>query len=228
MPGIKQKLLEVSIESLLDNGVSWGYIIFDNSLRLIADSAEIFKRSIVHSGSDWKLNKWALDEDLSTVQLLDIDMHMDLDAGVGYATLHNAKLKLSGEYYTDDPPETATVRLTVLNSKTGALVKNAYIALMSGARIVADGYTDGGEIIFENIDEGSYTVKVLASGYYAFEQSIEVEPPMVWYEIKIVPIPTAPIPWWTWYAVGGVMALGAITVIPKVIGKKEKPIIVVR
>jgi len=227
MPGTKQKLIELSILGLLDNGVSWGYLA-SSHIELYVDNARILYRDLYHA-SDWKANKFTLDEDVSTSQLLQFILHMDCDGGVGYATLHNAKLTISGEYYTNIPPVTATVKLTVTNSKTGALVKGAYVALMSGAVVVADGYTDGGEITFENIDEGSYTVKVQAGGYHDFEQSIEVSPPSVWYVVKIVPIPVTPIPTWVWYAVGGVAALGAITVIPSIVKRKgEERVIVVR
>jgi len=195
----------------------------------MADGAEIFKRSIYRSTEDWKRNPWELNKDISAVHNLDIDLYMDVDAGIGWATLHNAMINLDAEYYNETPPVTADVKLTITNRKTGALVKGAYVALMSGATVIADGYTDGGEVIFENIDEGGYIVKVQASGYHDFEQSIEVTPPSVWYVIKIVPIPTVPIPDWVWWAVGGVAALGAITVIPSIIKRKgEEKVIVVR
>ena len=51
---------------------------------------------------------------------------------------------------------------------------------------------------------------------------------MVWYEIKIVPIPGLPMPSWVTYAVLGFAALGAVIVVPKVIGAKKPPIIVVK
>jgi len=228
MPGTKQKLIELSILGLLDNGVGWGYLAA-SWIELYVDNALILHRDLYHA-SDWKTNKFTLDEDVSTAQLLQFILRMDCDGGiVGWATLHNAKLTITGEYYTDVPPVTADVRLTVTNSKTGALVKGAYVALMSGATVIADGYTDGGEVKFVNIDEGSYTVKVQAGGYHDFEQSIEVKAPSVWYVVKIVPIAVAPIPTWVYWAVGGVAALGAITVMPSIIKRKgEEKVIVVR
>jgi hypothetical protein len=228
MPGTKQKLIELSILGLLDNGVGWGYLAA-SWIELYVDNALILHRDLYHA-SDWKTNKFTLDEDVSTAQLLQFILRMDCDGGiVGWATLHNAKLTITGEYYTDVPPVTADVRLTVTNSKTGALVKGAYVALMSGATVIADGYTDGGEVKFVNIDEGSYTVKVQAGGYHDFEQSIEVKAPSVWYVVKIVPIAVAPIPTWVYWAVGGVAALGAITVMPSIIKRKgEEKVVVVR
>jgi hypothetical protein len=207
-----------------------GWYGAESSIRLVADGAIIFERPVTHYGDRWKDNIFEPLLDISTVKNLDVQLYLAAHGfWVGWCTLHCAEVTLSAEYYSDIPPVAADVKLTVTNSKTGALVKGAYVALMSGARIVADGYTDGGEITFENIDEGSYTVKVLASGCYDFEQSIEVEPPSVWYEIKIVPIPVEPIPTWLWYVVGGVAALGAITVIPSIIKRKgEERIVVVK
>lgn len=227
MSGTKQKLLKLSVYSMITD--FWGWYDAVAWLRLVADSAEIFKRDIFSAGDAWRLNEFTLDRDVSTVNNLDVQFREDCAGITGYVTLHCSQIKLDAEYYVTTPPETATVKLTITNSKTGAQVKGAYVALMSGAVVVADGYTDGGEIVFEKIDEGSYTVKVLAGGYYEFEVSIDVTPPSVWYTVKIVPIPVTPVPTWVWYVVGGVATLGAITVIPAIIKRKpEEKVIVVR
>jgi len=228
MPGTKQKILTLAVKSMLTG--FWGAYKAEASIRLVADGAIIFERPVYHYGDQWRNNPFEPLKDISTVKNLDVQLWLEAHGfWVGWCTLHCAEVTLSAEYYSETPPVTATVRLTVTNSKTGALVKGAYVALMSGVRIVAEGYTDGGEVIFENIDEGSYTVKVLAGGYHDFEQSIEVETPSVWYVIKIVPVEVAPLPTWVWYAVGGVAALGAITVIPSIVKKKgEERVIVVR
>ena len=228
MPGTKRTLLTASIKGLVQGG-GYGTAIHA-ALRFYADGASILERDLNHGG-DWAPNGFTLNRDVDAVSKLDVNLYQWASIflpGVS-VIMHDAEIIINGEYYTDIPPEQVSVRLAVTNSKTGALVKGAYVALMSGARVVADGHTDGGEVLFENIDEGSYTVKVLASGYYSFEQSIEVEPPSVWYVLKIVPIPTVPIPDWVWWAVGGVAALGAITVIPSIIKRKgEEKVIVVR
>jgi len=228
MPGTKQKILTVSVKSMLTAFSGWYGA--ESSIRLVADGAIIFERPVYHYGDKWRDNIFEPLLDISTVKNLDVQLYLAAHGfWVGWCTLHCAEVTLSAEYYSDVPPVTADVKLTVTNSKTGALIKGAYVALMSGARVVANGYTDGGEVLFENIDEGSYTVRVLAGGYYDFEQSIEVVSPSVWYEIKIVPIPVEPIPTWLWYVVGGVAVLGAITVIPSIIKRKgEERVIVVR
>jgi len=227
MSGTKQKLLKLTVYGMVTD--FWGWYAAAAWIRLVADSAEIFKRDVFHAGDSWRLNEFALDRDVSTVNNLDVQFREDCAGYTGYVTLHCSQIKLDAEYYAETPPVTATVKLSIKNSKTEALVKDAYVALMSGAVIVADGYTDGGEVIFEKVDEGSYTVKVLAGGYYAFEKSIDVTPPSVWYDVKIVPIPVTPIPSWVWYVGGGIAALGAVTIIPSIIKRKpEDKVIVVR
>jgi hypothetical protein len=227
MPGTKQKLLKLSIYSMVDNFA--GLYQAKALIRLVADNAKIFERDVYHTGDAWRLNEFTLDNDVSTVNTLDLQFVEGASGIMGYVTLHCTQIKLEGEYYSVIPPVTATVKLTVTNNKTGALVKGAYVALMSGATVVADGYTDGGAVLFKNIDKGSYTVKVLTGGYYDFEQSVDVVSPSVWYTIKIVPIAVAPLPTWVYWAVGGITALGAITVIPAVIKRKgEEKVIVVR
>jgi hypothetical protein len=228
MPGEKQKILEISCYGLYNSvGWTWAY----QSLTILGDTAKLWEREIYSGSNEWMLNKYQPDLDISNVNELDVRVWQDTNIYLGtYVDIHANRIKLDCEYYSKTPPETATVKITVANSQTGDLVKGAYVALMSGARIVASGYTDDGNVVFNNIEEGSYTVKVLAGGYYDFEQSIDVEPPSVWYTIKIVPIPVTPVPTWVYWAVGGVAALGAVTVIPSLIRRKgeEEKIVVVR
>ena len=227
MPGTQRKLLTASVKGLVQGG---GYgTAYHAALRLSADGASILERDLNHGG-DWVLNKFTLNRNVDAVSKLDVNLYQYASISLPGASviIHDAEITLDGEYYTDVPPVQVPVRLTVVNNKTGALVKGAYVALMSGARVVAEGHTDGGEVKFENIDEGSYTVKVQAGGYHDFEQSIEVVPPSVWYVVKIVPIAVVPTPTWVYWAVGGVAALGAITVIPAIIRRKEERIVVVK
>jgi len=231
MPGTGQKILEAYCAGMRRGWQGWGGL-FAAEVRLIADGAKIFSRIVDFAQDEWRDN-WAreLNKDISGVTNLDMNLYQECsrDFPSTYLDMHVALIKIDCEYYSVTAPETATVKLTVTNTKTGVLVKGAYVALMSGARVVADGYTDGGEVKFEGIDEGSYTVKVLAGGYYDFEQSIKVEPPSVWYAIKIVPIPVTPIPDWVKYAVLGIGVLGAITIIPAVIRRKpEERVVVVK
>jgi len=113
----------------------------------------------------------------------------------------------------------------VTDMESGAPVKSAYVALMSGATIIASGYTGAnGDIVFKNIDKGSYTISVTAKGYHDFTpQSIDVEPPSVWYKVKIAPIPTIPLPWWLVPVVVGTVVLGGGAVAYTMLKKPAAP-----
>ena len=229
MPGTNHKILTVHIKGLYS--VGWGTWYHGGSdLFIYLDGVKIWEYGgLSHGNGQWDFNDLPINQAV-TGNEIDLRLFQHWAAETGTIELHDAELKLDMEYYSETPPETATVKLTVANSQTGGLVKGAYVALMSGARIVASGYTDDGNVVFNNIEEGSYTVKVLAGGYYDFEQSIDVEPPSVWYTIKIVPIPVTPVPTWVYWAVGGVAALGAVTVIPSLIRRKgeEERVVVVK
>jgi len=227
MPGTRQKILQLTALGMREGWLGWAGWVFACEARFVRDGAESPPFRINCNSDDWRENKFKdLNIDLSTTRELDFRLWQDVAFGfpsTGPLAMHAANIKVDCEYYSDIPPETATVRLTVIDSKSGKLVSDAYVALMSGARVVADGYTDGGEVIFENVEEGSYTVKVLAGGYYNFEMAVDVEPPSVWYELRIVPIPTPPIPDWVKYAVIGTgVLIGAVAVL-----KRKKPEVVV-
>jgi len=145
---------------------------------------------------------------------------------------HFKEIKFNIRYVPDVEPEPATVRIYVSNRQTGTPVNRAYVALKDGTRVVADGYTGSdGWIEFLGVPGGvvgiGYDLTVTASGYYSYSDSIFVEPGVNSFTFKLAPTPEQPIPWWTWWLVGGVAVIGAITILPSVL-KREKPIYVVR
>lgn len=145
---------------------------------------------------------------------------------------HFMDIKFSIRYVPDVPPEPSTVRIFVTNRETGNPVNRAYVALKEGTRVVADGYTGSdGWVEFQNVPGGTvgigYDLTVTASGYYSYTDTVLVQPGVNSFNIELTPTPTEPPPWWTWWLVGGVVAIGAITILPSVL-KREKPIYVVR
>jgi hypothetical protein len=220
MPGTKQKLLKLSVKSMLTSFSGW--YSANASIKVIADNAVIFERSVNYDQNNWKVNEWELDRDISNVHTLDVVLSMDAHGFVGWCTLHCTEISLCAEYYASTPPATADVKVTVKNKQTGASVGKAYVALMSGDVIAVDGYTDGGQIIFPDVDEGSYTIKILAGGYYEFSQSIDVIPPSVWYEVKLVPTPVSPYMEWLKYGAIAAAAIGSVYVAGTVIKKREE------
>ena len=230
MPGTKAKILKAYAKAMAIPGgwgSSWGDV--SNKLWLtLGDRTELWKSGQLYIPErEWGVNVLDVNKTLnqSDTFMALIEQLVTVVTGEWYG--HIAEVRLDGEYYNEIIPVTADVKITVKNSKTGALVKNAYVALMSGAQVLAEDYTDGGVVLFENIDEGSYTIKVEAGGYNDFDQSIEVKAPSVWYIVKIVPIPVTPTPSWVWWAIGGVAALGAIVTIPAIVRRKEEKVIVV-
>jgi hypothetical protein len=232
MPGTKVKILKAYTKAKAAPGgfpSSWSRV--HNKLALLlADRTKLWESGELYiPEGEWGVNAFDVNKTLNLSDIFMVSLFQGVTIWFGGWVGHVAEVRLDGEYYNDIPPETASVKITITNRQTGALVSKAYVALMSGAVVVASGYADGGVVTFENIDEGSYTIKVQAGGYNDLEQSIEVKSPSVWYVVKIVPIPVTHIPTWVYWAVGGVAALGAITVIPSVIRRKpEEKIIVVR
>ena len=228
MGGAKASILTLSVDAMMTD-LQWGWKLWDDRIKLIVDNANIFERSVDNIPWDnWKTYSWKVDKDITGAHRLDIDLYMDMDAGVGWGTLHNAKITLLGDVWTDEPPLKATVEFTVVNKDDGKPIKSARVTLMVGTKVLQDGYTDGkGFVSFSNMDEGSCIARVSASGYYTYEQGISIKAPMSIFTAELVPIPTAPIPSWVWWAVGGVVALGAIVTVPALVRRKEEKVIVV-
>lgn len=230
MPGSRQKLLTVGIKGMKKLG--WGtYFHGSSDVEVLLDGAKIFEhKGLGHGDWAWELNNLEVMLSLEGGISLDVGLWQAWVAETGSIELHDAELRLDAEYYSVIPPETAEVRITVRNSKTRTLVKGARVALMSGTRVVAESFTDGGEVNFLRVDEGSYSIKVLASGYYEFEQAVDVEPPSTWYEVRIVPVEKEPTSDWVTYAVIGVGTIAALSIVPPLLKRerKEERVIVVR
>jgi hypothetical protein len=229
MPGVRQKLLSVTVNCMYMS--DWWTGAKEAHLELWGDNTKLWSSKTFEAKEDeWTPNRFEVNLDLSNVAKLDVFLPMYANAALGWVKDFVRAIKLDCEYYSEEPPVTASAKITVTNSETGAIVKGATVAIMSGTRVVASGYTDSsGNVTFNNVEEGSYTLKIVAGGYYSFETGISVKAPEVWYEAKIVPIPVAPTPNWVYWVVGGVAALGAITIIPSLVRRKaEEKVIVVR
>lgn len=197
MPGTKQKVIGLSVKGLYTLG-PWT-IIKDllANVKLKGDGAKIWEsQMLLHEYESWAINVLTPNTLIDGYTELDVELWQKADIFTDSLLIHDAELTVQAEYFTDTPAPTASVRIDVQNKDTGAGVSKAYVALMSGAVIVVDGYTDGGTITFNNVDEGSYVVKIIASGYHAFDTAIDVIPPSVWYIAKLVPVPSVPLPWW--------------------------------
>jgi len=231
MQGTRRKLLTISIDAMAQWGGTGGSS--DAFITLVADGANIFERSLYHGVWEWKKNLFELNKDVEVVKKLDVQYGAVITNPIGgWVDLHGSNIILTGEYYVTIPPPTATIKVNIVNRDTMKPVNRAYVALISGAIVVADGFTDSsGDISFNNIDKGSYTLRVTAGGYRDFEQSIDVMPPTVSYRVKVVPIPVTPLPWWLVPVVIGTVVLGGGAVVYTISKKPavpSPPVIVMR
>jgi hypothetical protein len=229
MPGENAKILSVSAKAMAIPGGwgSWWHDVSNILLLLLGDRTELWRSGQLYIPErQWGLNTLAVNKALSQADSFMISLYQKFILEIGEWYGHVAEIKLDGEYYTVEAPPTASVRITVKNKDTGGLVGKARVAIMSGAVVIADGYTDGGEITFNNVDEGSYTLRISAGGYYSFEYSIDVVAPSVWYTASLVPIPITPLPDWVKYVGVGLAALTAIAVVPPLLRKEKAPVVV--
>lgn len=207
MPGEKQKVLTVNILGM--HKIGWGTIIDaqGGSIEIIGDDVELWKSPDISSEEDrWATNPFSPNLKIESITNMDLKVDIFSIIAIGYLERHQAELRVDCEYYSYEPPETADVDVNVVNKQTGRAVWRALVEILSGAVVVASGLTDfNGNISFANIEEGSYTLRVTASGYYEFSQSIEVIPPKVSYRVKLAPVPSI-LPWW-------VLPLGVIAVV---------------
>lgn len=229
LPGTKRRLTVFSSKGLIEIG--WGTVIVAqmSDLTLRGDGADIWKSPLLgHNNGSWLTNTFALNLPIDTYSELDVVLWQVASVLIGGITVHDAELILQGEYYLDVPPPTANVTIIVENRETGGLISKARVKLLSGTQVVADKYTDGGEVTFLNIDEGSYMLSIGVSGYESFESMIEVVAPAVEYTARLTPIPVSPLPWWVIPAVVGTIAIGGISVFSGLVKKPSPPVYVVK
>jgi hypothetical protein len=139
---------------------------------------------------------------------------------------------LTVEYIPETPPQPATVHIYVYNQETAAPVDGALVQLLSGNKIVAQGYTGrDGWVTLHNVPAGvegvSYTLLVTKSGYEEYKESIDVVPGENTFRVALVPKPAAPIPWEWIIAGAAVVVIGGVA-IAATRKKPEERVIVVK
>lgn len=231
MPGVNQKLTLIGAKAMFDGKKGWGGWLTAH-MRLIGDGAEIYrtpKLEIPRLRWEEDANTFNINLDIGGYAELEIRLHQHAVCRPpeSYVAIHVAKMILSGLYYTDVPPERGDVTINVTNCETGAFISNALVTLKSGAVVVARKYTNGGSVTFSNIDVGSYTIKVVKGEYEPLTDSIEVIVPAVEYDVCLMPIPVAPLPWWAIPAVAGTVVIGGVATISGM-RKARPPVYVVK
>jgi hypothetical protein len=244
MPGSDHTLTHAEIQAQYN--VSWFTVTKNERLFKVDNdgSTDIWKvegeKIVMNNGSFFK-NVYGTAEDplnisLSAYSKINVQIHNITDGfplpGVGGFTTHLRSPLITIMYTPSVPPQPATVTIRVTNKQTGTPIKNAFVELLAGNVVVANGYTkDDGTVSFNNIPGGmtgiSYTLDITANGFHEYSESISIKPGSNSFSYSLVPIPIPPTPSWVYWVVGGVAALGAITVIPSLVKKKEEEKIVV-
>jgi len=170
----------------------------------------------------WKQDDWerthieipAEYQDISGFSKLEFWFHQSVSTWPWASTeLHSKDITISGEWISEERPELCEVNIRVLNRVGMTPIRGAYVALMMGDRVIADGRTNGeGKVAFVNIEEGDYTVYVYKDGFHEAKETIEVRPPKVMRDILLSPVPGPAIPW-EWI-IGGiaVVVVGGVIV----------------
>lgn len=223
MPGDNPRLVGLSIQSMRLMYQATGGLL-KNNIAIVLDGGEVWSSKILFGKGVWRTNTWdpnvGFDIPLTGRTSLNLTILQGVTTLTGAKELHNSFLTITGQYETDIPPAYVTVEITVADQMTGALLDNAFVRILSGATVVAQGYTKEGVISFPNIEEGGYTITIKRDGYEILETTIQATPPSVVYTFYLAPIPTQPIPWYVWAGIG----VGGLVVLTTMI---RRPMVVV-
>jgi hypothetical protein len=235
MPGSDHKLTFASIEALIDIG--WGTWITanDRSLTIYGDTDILFKaegEKIAQGDKAWITNNFKdIDKPIANYKTLNAELFACVGVMTGAFSTHYRNVMLTVEYVPETPPQPSTVRVYTYNRQTAAAVGGALVQLLSGNRVVAQGYTGrDGWVTLQNVPAGvegvSYTLLATKSGYEEYKDSVNVVPGENMFKVALVPIPAAPIPW-EWI-IGGtaVVVIGGVAMAATRKRPEEKVIVV--
>jgi len=237
MPGSDHKLTFASIEALIDIG--WGTWITQNdrSLTIYGDNDILFKaegEKIAQGDKTWVTNNFKdINKPITNYNTLDVELFARISNVTGAFSTHYRNVILVVEYIPATPPQPVTVHIYVYNQETATPVGGALVQLLSGNKIVAQGYTGrDGWVTFRNVPAGiegvSYMLLVTKSGYEEYKESIDVVPGENSFKVALVPKPAAPIPW-EWIIGGAaVVVIGGVAIAAATRKKPEERVIVVK
>ena len=239
MPGTGHMLTYVELKSMYRLG--WGTWVLQNGRRLSiygdetevwrVEGAKIVQRKDGFPPDAENPNKYSIKVDVSPYSKLDVELWASNEVFTGYLETHYANVLLTVEYVPETPPEPATVKVYVYNRQTGSAIIGAYVALLSGNKIVASGYTGSdGWVTLHNIPAGvegvSYTLLVTAGGFHEYKDSVDVVPGENMFRVALAPVPAPPIPW-EW-VVGGIAAVVIGGVVIATMRRRAPPVVVVK
>ena len=188
MPGINRKILRVASQGLYEGSYGVGGGIQNSFIRLFADDGEIFMSpKLRHGNNVWVINEFIVNQNVDQFSNLNFNVKQEVQANAPSTTVveNDGYFIIEGEYYTETPPARATVMINVFDRDNQTNISGADVSIMNGPIVIAKDFTNGGGVIFNNIDEGSYSLKVRKSGYEPYEQSIQVISPEVIYDVSL-------------------------------------------
>jgi hypothetical protein len=222
MPGSGHTLIFAQFDSMIR--VGWGTWILQNSRGfqvLNADTRdvlwEVWDEKIMQGDNTWTTNKYPLKVDVSTVAKIDVGLIGVLRCLTGAFNTHFANMFVTFEYVPTTPPEPATVHIYVYDRQTSKPIGGALVQLLSGQKVIAQGYTGGdGWVTFNNVPAGvegvSYTLDIMKSGYVEYTDSIDVVPAENSFKFALTPVPSPPIPWEWIIAGAAVVVIGGVAI----------------
>lgn len=225
---INRKLLNLLVKAMWRRSGWIEPYLLGSDIEIFGDKTSIFKTGgLTMPEGEFAVNPFPVNKNLDAISEIDFKLWQKAGSWGGipgsYIEVHVAEIKIDWEWYSQVAPVLCDVGVAVKNSETHGSISKALVKILSGTRLVASKYTDGGRVDFSNIEEGSYTLKVSVDWYEPLERSIVVESPAVDYEARLVPIPKPPPAEWERYALPIALGLGALVVVPRLISKKEKP-----
>jgi hypothetical protein len=221
MPGSDHKLTFASIEALIDIG--WGTWIIENSrsLTIYGDNDILFKaegEKIAQGDKTWITNNFKdINKPIANYKTLDVELSACISVLTGAFSTHYRNVLLTVEYVPTTPPEPATVHIYVYDRQTSKPVGGALVQLLSGDKIIAQGYTGwDGWVTFNNVPAGeegvSYTLDILKSGYVEYKDAVNIVPGENSLKVALTPAPSPPIPW-EWIIGGAaVVVIGGVAI----------------
>jgi len=236
MPGSGHVLALAQLDSMIRIG--WGTWIVKNDRAFSvvdADTGDVLweavNEMIFQGDGKFETNTYKPNVSVSGIRRIDVVLSSLMLCVTGGFSTHFANMMLTFEYVPDKPPEPATVKVYVYDRQTNRPVRGAFVQILAGDKVVAEGYTGwDGWAVFSNVpacEEGTgYALLVSKSGYHEHKDVIEVFPGENSFRVALTPMPSPPIPW-EWILAGvAVVTIGGVAIASA--ARRRPEVVVVR
>ena len=218
--GDKKKIVYISCKGLF-SPVNW-FGEFRGGIEIYCDGKLIWSGNITYGKDRFELNEWKVDIDITNYSLLDVKIWHWAKCWTGAVEIHTARPKIVIWYNAYSPPKKYDLRVRVVDKESDNLITRARVTLLKGDELIDEKVTDGGEVLFEDIVENGYTIKVTHPDYYDAEGFVRLDADK-YIIIRMIRKPTwfeKLVDWlatnWWWFGAGFVF-LVLIFAIPEMI-----------